>query len=475
MAAKTTDKAVRSAATTKKAAKSAGVVTEKKPKKATEKKLKKAASDAARTELTATKAGKKGAKAAAVVRSTAKPDKRGKKAATKTRQKSAAPRSGVAAPETLVMAEMAERGLVAEAAFREMAVSPLPRPDTGQHLCLGIVAGSDAPGSLGCRPIGDLATDLCEIAPSGQVAIAGDTFSGDCALGPRAAWYASLALHVKPGSLQRTVEFDGTFGWNDDLYDQPHGPGRGESQLPAGTIQVRVGGRTRDYLLVTRTQSKTVNGETILEPISSRLVVIDPERPRWRTVPGSERPAHWQWFNQTQISGFQDDDGWVYIVADSFSRDKPVVLYHCHAETFEDRNTWWAWAAVPDHPELPWLWDQPRVPPTPLSDDHFGELSLRKIEGKYVLSGFNKKTANVEVRVANDVTQVLAGPRDGYPGTPVTTVVTQKEIPHCYGGYIAPGSTLNQARILVSQWGTEETKDYPYTVREYVVNLNRLP
>jgi hypothetical protein len=109
-----------------------------------------------------------------------------------------------------------------------------------------------------------------------------------------------------------------------------------------------------------------------------------------------------------------------------------------------------------------WGWN---VAPTPLSGDRFGELSLRLIEGKSVLSGFNWSTGNVEVRVADDVTQVLA------PGTPVTVVATQETLPQNYGGYIVPGSTLDQAIILVSQWNTA-TND-PYNVQEFVVNLNR--
>lgn len=357
--------------------------------------------------------------------------------------------------------------------FAEMAVPPPPPPPRGAHYCLGIVAGSDSPEFPRVRPIGDFATDLCEIAPSGQVALAGDTFTGDAACPPGGQWSPSMGLHVRPGTLSRRVEFDDKFGGCGDLYDQPCWPG--QSQLPAGTVQVRVGDRVCDYALVTRTRTTEENGRIVLRAVNSRLVVIDPSRPRWRTVPNSEKPADWQWSNQTQISGCQAPDGWVYIVADSFSRDKPVVLYHCHPDTFENRDTWWAWAQVPGDPER-WEWDQDKVRPTPLNDDHFGELSLRIIEGKYVLSGFNETTGQVEVRVADDVTQVLAGPRADYDGTPVTVVVDQAELPHCYGGYIVPGSTLDEARILVSQWGTDdtpETKNYPYTVREYVVNLNR--
>jgi hypothetical protein len=40
-----------------------------------------------------------------------------------------------------------------------------------------------------------------------------------------------------------------------------------------------------------------------------------------------------------------------------------------------------------------------------------------------------------------------------------------------YGGYIVPGSTVDQAIILVSQWNT--TTNNPYNVQQFVVNLNR--
>jgi hypothetical protein len=78
-----------------------------------------------------------------------------------------------------------------------------------------------------------------------------------------------------------------------------------------------------------------------------------------------------------------------------------------------------------------WGWDQA---PTRLSGDLFGELSLRLIEGKAVLSGFNSSTGRVEVRVADSVTQVLA------PDTPVTVVADQDSVPQNYGGYIGSSS-----------------------------------
>ena len=322
-----------------------------------------------------------------------------------------------------------------------MALPSLPQPAPGQALNLGIIAGTDGPTAA----LGAGAVDLCEISPGGQVALGGDTFSGN-AMG-QGAWSPSMGLHVRPGTLNAdTIQFDRAFGQGGTLYAEPPPPGG--SQLPAGTVQVF----GIDYALVAR----TVN----LQPLDTRLVRIDPNGPHWPTVPGSSRNADWQDGNETQISGYQAPDGWVYIVADGFARDHTVRLYHCHAESFTDRNTWWAWGIKDGGPD--WAWD---VAPTPLSGDRFGELSLRLIEGKSVLSGFNVETGRVEVRVADDVTQVLA------PGTPMTVVADQQSVPQNYGGYIVPGSTLDQAIILVSQWNTQTQN--PYNVQQFVVNLFR--
>ena len=108
-----------------------------------------------------------------------------------------------------------------------------------------------------------------------------------------------------------------------------------------------------------------------------------------------------------------------------FARDHKVWLYRCPPANFTDRNTWHAWGRIGAGPD--WGWD---VAPTPLSNDIFGELSLRLIEGKAVLSGFNWSTGNVEARVADDVTQVLA------PWTPATVIATQVTVPQNYGGYV---------------------------------------
>ena len=84
-------------------------------------------------------------------------------------------------------------------------------------------------------------------------------------------------------------------------------------------------------------------------------------------------------------------------------------------------------------------------PPTPLWPDWIGEMSVRQIDGKTVLSYFNASTGNMEVRVADDPTglgtapvttvvfaSAVAGSR-GAPGPPEDNRLAQP-----YGGYISP-------------------------------------
>jgi hypothetical protein len=104
-------------------------------------------------------------------------------------------------------------------------------------------------------------------------------------------------------------------------------------------------------------------------------------------------------------------------------------------------------------------------------------MSIRQIDGKTVLSYFNASNGNMEVRVAENPTAL---------GTaPVTTVVFAGEWPdpaedlpppevnrlaQPYGGYISPGSTLDEVRVFISQWNTLPRAQAPYRVIQFAVN-----
>ncbi len=318
----------------------------------------------------------------------------------------------------------------------------------GEVRSLGPVAGT---GSL-TKHLGAGGTDLMEITPDGRVALGGDTYTGDG--NSRGEWTRSAAFGVKSGSLGHPdgVKFDRMFGNNNDLYADPLAPGA-TTQLPAGTVMVN--GTT--YAMVTNT--KFDNG---LVPVNSRLVGVDPANPGWKTVPGSVRPGDYAGGFQSQISGFQAPDATVYIVADGQGRAHQPVLYRARPAEFTDRSSWQPLGRDRSGRRV---WKAPGGAPMPLVTQTFGELSMRNIEGKTVLSGFNATTGQVEVRVTDDPTQLFT------TNARVTVVATQQSVPQNYGGYIVPGSTLDGMRILVSQWNTNT--GHPYNVQEFEVNAHR--
>ena len=157
----------------------------------------------------------------------------------------------------------------------------------------------------------------------------------------------------------------------------------------------------------------------------------------------------------------------MYIVANNFDRSGPAVLYRAKPETFTDRASWQGWSSQAG-------WGKP---PTPLWPDRIGEMSVRQIDGKTILSYFNASTRNMEVRVADDPTRLGAAP--------VTTVVFASAWPdpaedlgppednrlaQPYGGYISPGSTLDELRVFISQWNTGPGDNAPYRVIQFAVN-----
>jgi len=342
---------------------------------------------------------------------------------------------------------------------------PAPVPDPilhplapGQVIRIAPTAGTGTP----TRDYGIGATDLCEFMefPSGILQVCGDSFAGQ-AVG-FGGWHSPIALHVETDSIDdpNGVRYDGVTGTDRPLLADPTEPGT--SQLPAGVVQIN----RENYMMVTTVRD--------LDPMTSRLVKADPAQANWPTLPGSERDATYADSRQSQISGYYDpipkpdsESGWVYIVANNFDRTGPLVLYRALPTTFTDRSSWQGWSQ-----ELGW-----GNPPTPLWSDMTGEMSIRQLDGMTVLSYFNATTGNMEVRVANDPT--------GLGSAPVTTVVVATEWPdpveslgppednrlaQPYGGYISPGSTLDELRVFVSQWNTTPRGGTPYRVIQFAVN-----
>jgi Domain of unknown function (DUF4185) len=359
--------------------------------------------------------------------------------------------------------------LVLSCAVPADADPPDPAPEPilgplapGQVVRIGPAAGTGTP----TRDYGIGATDLCEFMefPTELLQICGDSFAGQgVGFG---GWFSPIALHVEGASVDDPdgVRYTGVTGRDKPLLADAAPPG--SSQLPAGVVSIN----RQNYLLVTTTKS--------LVPASSRLVKAEAAHGNWQTVKGSQRPAAFAGGGQSQISGYYDpiptadsQTGWVYIVANNFDRTSSVTLYRVPPQNFTDRAKWQGWSNAPGRDGG---WNRP---PTPLWGDRVGEMSVDEIDGKTVLSYFNASTGNMEMRVADAPTLL---------GTaPVTTVVQayawpdpaeslpapdDNQLAQPYGGYISPGSTLDEVRVFVSQWNTESRDRAPYRVLQFAVN-----
>lgn len=341
-------------------------------------------------------------------------------------------------------------------AVDEWIESPL-KP--GEVRDLGPIAGTG--GIPGIPGIG--AADLGEVVevpgqPGKYLAIFGDSFSGNKV--GEGEHYRSVAVPVTfdaDGRPHFGTPLTGPENSGHELFTMPAEAVKAgiSDTLPAGTITL--GDKT--YMMVTGTTGN-------LKPAASWLVEVNGDPGKgWTMVPGSYRAAGEA---PTQISGYKGTDGKVYIAADSFDRSGRVTMYRADPGNVGDRSTWQPWTGN--------AWGAPGQQATTVSNDRYGELSFREIGGKPVLSGFDRDAdgGRVEVRVGSS-------PTDMFGSDARTTVVVQngnqsapKFLPQPYGGYILPGSTLDDLKLFASQWNTATDANgvpfgTPYNTREFAL------
>lgn len=363
----------------------------------------------------------------------------------------------------------------------------LPPLAPGQSRNLGPVAGTGAvPGIPG---IG--AADLGEPVqlPDGHwVQIFGDSFRDPKVGGPDNPHFPSVAVPVtfdKQGRPHYGLPLTGPDGKGNLLFPLPKNDqlpmdklpkgfdiNNYKYTLPAGSFQAN----GKSYMMVVATDGH-------LQPIGGSWMVEvnnDPAK-GWQMIPGSYRawdsvPAPTKdepWRVRgvdgnmpSQISAYQGSDGKVHIAADSFDRSRGVTMYQVdNPADASDRSKW-----------RPLLGDGTygqagQQATSQVSQNNFGELSFREVQGKPVLSGFNAGTFSTEVRVGDDPNQIFDSPKTVVAPGGLWKDHIPGQYPQNYGGYLMPGSTLDNLNILISQWNTD-TNDV-YTVEQFQVHPNR--
>lgn len=155
----------------------------------------------------------------------------------------------------------------------------------------------------------------------------------------------------------------------------------------------------------------------------------------------------------------QGDDGFVYVFSTEFTRSKPMILHRVPVEALTDPNAYEPWG----YRDGAWDWGNP---PTPVLEGRFGEMCLRRFGNQWVLTWFNEADYRIDGML---IDSPVANLYEAYRRTLLWGTSWDNEddshIAQLYGGYIIPGSTIDELHLSVSQWNT--TENWPYRVMQH--------
>ena len=168
-------------------------------------------------------------------------------------------------------------------------------------------------------------------------------------------------------------------------------------------------------------------------------------------IPGNDHNG------MTQLLSWEKGpDGRIYAVSTKFGRDSPVYMFRFQPEDIAAPDKWEGYSSQG------WGTD---AEPILAEKVKAGELNLRYIDGHWVLVMFNLATEAVEVRVSDKL-------ETDWGQVPVATIAkngpwTNPQTPmnwsQPYGGYIVPGSHLDNMDVVISQWNTSDNSRYMST------------
>lgn len=181
----------------------------------------------------------------------------------------------------------------------------------------------------------------------------------------------------------------------------------------------------------------------------------------WQSVATTDK-HHMNGFGDL-ITWERGTDGYIYVMSSRFQRADSVYLSRFRPEQIGDRDSW-------EH-YINGTWKVPtsasELTPIISTNVRAGEMSLRRIDNHWVLAMFNARTASIDVRISKDIdtnwneikpAHVVVASAGGWASSQSPSNFTQ-----LYGGYIAPGSRIDNLNIVVSQWNTSNNSRYMST------------
>jgi hypothetical protein len=277
--------------------------------------------------------------------------------------------------------------------------------------------------------------------PDGKIAfIFGDTFDHDGTGG--SGWRAPVLLRSDPDDYKSGITFTSAAGgqYAKQILAYPHT--NRTTYLPSDVITI--GKRMYLHYMV---------NEPFGNVTSTAIAYSDDNGENWvqskATWSGGANNGLrqlWTWA--------RGDDGFVYVLSTKFDRKNPIILHRVPEGEVLDPSAYEPWG----YKAGAWAWGNPA---TPVLGGKFGEMCLRRIENKWVLSYFNAKDYNITILVFDTPTSNL------YQATKFVPISggawgaeTDSSVAQLYGGYIHPKSTLHEMYLIVSQWNTGTNQDY---------------
>jgi hypothetical protein len=304
---------------------------------------------------------------------------------------------------------------------------------------------------IGGTDLGVMAT-----APDGRlVCVFGDTFERAGVGGP--GWRSPVVLFTDPSTNRTGIRWTGSIGADSSYADQAlaydHDStlrGRRVSTvLPTDVITI--GDHMYLHVMVceglgnvhwTEVHRSPDNGET-----------WEHTGARW---PGDHHGGLFQ-----MLTWEQGDDGYVYAFSTGFQRDKGLILQRVPADRVTDPQAWQGWGFR----DGVWAWGNP---PTVALTGAYGELCLRRVDDRWLLCFFDAGNYRIDVMNLDHPTANLY---EAVRGTVLHGTAWGREehdngyVAQLYGGYIVPGSTLDDLHLVVSQWNTQ--RNWPYRAMQF--------
>ncbi|MGH8879174.1 MAG: DUF4185 domain-containing protein, partial [Stackebrandtia sp.] len=263
-------------------------------------------------------------------------------------------------------------------------------------------------------------------------------------------WRSPVALYSETADLNQKIAWSGAVGGDaaQQLWEYEHDNGEFSTVLPSDVITI--GDAMYLHVMVN-------NG--LMNVVWTEIWRSDDSGATWVHT-GAKFPAdlHGGLF-QLLTWELNEDDGMVYIYSTKFDRKNPMILSRVAAESIADPQAYQTWGYV----DGAWDWDNA---PSPVLDGSFGEMCLRRLDGTWLLTWFDVGDYRIDgIMMDSPTADLHAAYRQTLVWGGDWGQEDDSHVAQLYGGYIIPGSTLDDLHLSVSQWNTDA--GWPYRVMQH--------